>query len=55
MFKGRMHIVISLLFQDSRLHILIDLILNPLNYFHLLFVPVEFSSSKSTFASFDGA
>ena len=50
-----MHIVISLLSQDSRLHILIALILNELNYFHLLFIPVKVSTSKSTFVLVDGA
>ena len=39
----------------SSSHILINIILNPVRYFHLLFIPVKVSSSKSTFSSVDGA
>ena len=41
--------------STTRLNILIDIILKPVGYFHLLFVSKEFSSSNSTFVSTDGA
>ena len=38
-----------LLSPTSRLHILIDIILNPVSYFCLIFVTTELPSAKSTF------